>query len=45
VGITPSGIEGDLDMGDELEAGLEEPDITEPEGGEIPPGPETPPGT
>lgn len=45
VGITPSSIEGDIDMGNELEAGLEEPDITEPEGGEIPPGPETPPGT
>jgi hypothetical protein len=45
VGVTPGGIEGDLDTGAELEAGLEEPDITEPEvGGETPPGPETPPG-
>jgi len=48
VGVTPGGIEGDLNMGDELEAGLEEPDL---EGGDIPgvddvpPGAETPPGT
>jgi len=48
VGVTPGGIEGDLDMGDELEADLEEPDL---EGGDIPgvddvpPGAETPPGT
>jgi hypothetical protein len=47
VGVTPGGIEGDLDMGDELEAGLEEPDLggDVPGADEIPPGPETPPGT
>ena len=47
VGVTPGGIEGDLSMGDELEAGLEEPDLGGdiPGADEIPPGPETPPGT
>jgi len=45
VGISPGGIEGDLDTGAELEADLDNPDITEPDLGGDAPDAETPPGT
>ncbi|NDB64499.1 MAG: hypothetical protein EB168_02360 [Euryarchaeota archaeon] len=48
VGVTPGGIEGDLDMGDEIDADLAEPDLGDaeaPAADETPPGAETPPGT
>lgn len=48
VGVTPGGIEGDLDMGDEIDADLAEPepgDAEAPAADETPPGAETPPGT
>jgi len=45
VGISPGGIEGDLDTGAELEADLDNPDITEPDLGGDAPDAETPPET
>lgn len=48
VGVTPGGIEGDLNMGDEIDADLAEPepgDAEAPAADETPPGAETPPGT
>lgn len=42
VGVTPGGIEGDLGMGDEIEADLAEPDLGD---AEAPAADETPPGT
>ena len=48
VGVTPGGIEGDLDMGDEIDADLAEPELGDaeaPAADETPPGAETPPGT
>lgn len=48
VGVTPGGIEGDLDMGDEINADLAEPELGDAEApatDETPPGAETPPGT
>ena len=48
VGVTPGGIEGDLDMGDEIDADLAEPELGDaeaPVADETPPGAETPPGT
>ena len=42
VGISPGGIEGDLEIGDNIESDLADADITEPEvGGDT----ETPPAT
>ena len=45
VGISPGGIEGDLDTGAELEADLDNPDILEPDLGGDAPDAETPPET
>ena len=45
VGISPSGIEGDLDTGAELEADLDNPDILGPDLGGDAPDAETPPET